>query len=257
MHATTLFPTLVLIASHAASSTPFVGVNFALHLQRNPLPTSTAAKIVARAGFTRAKIFSHNTEYMNALKNVGMKHLVVSIPNGELVGYNAAKANAFVQKLTTFTDAGITCDIVVGNEPLASWYSNKYRNLIVPTFDLLKAAIKANTKADPAKIKITVAFQLGIIATSHPPSQGSFSSTDREIIRQVATREVETGSCFMINIYPYFARQSNPKHISLDYALGNTGTVSTLQARLTVAPYLFIGGVPPQLTTNAIHRARS
>ena len=51
-----------------------------------------------------------------------MTHLAVSIPNGELVGYNAAKAKALVEKLTAFTAAGITCDIVVGNEPLASWY---------------------------------------------------------------------------------------------------------------------------------------
>ena len=152
-----------------------------------------------------------------------MKHLVVSIPNGELVGYDKARANALVQKLTALTEAGITCDVVVGNEPLAPWYNGKYRSLVIPAFDLVKAAIAANAKADPAKIKITVAFQLGILASSWPPSKGSFTSTDSEIIRQVAQREVDTGSPFFVNIYPYFARQGNSKDISLAYALGNTG----------------------------------
>ena len=181
------------------------------------------ANIVHRAGFTRAKIFSYDTEYMDALKNVGMKHLAVSIPNVELVGFDTSKANALVQKLTTFTDAGVTCDVIVGNEPLASWYKGKYRNLVVPAFDLVKAAVAANTKVDFTKIKITVAFYYGIIGKSYPPSKGYFTSTDREIVRQVATREVETGSPFYMNIYPYFARQDIPKDISLGYALGNTG----------------------------------
>ena len=90
-------------------------------------------------------------------------------------------------------------------------------------FDLVQAAIVANNKADPAKIKVTVAFQSGILANSYPPSQGSFTSADREIIRQVAKREVASGSPFFVNIYPYFARVGNPKDISLDYALGNKG----------------------------------
>ena len=87
------------------------------------------ADIVARAGFKRAKIFTHNTQYLDALEKVGMKHLVVSIPNHELVGYNAKAANALVHKLTAY--AGITFDIVVGNEPLASWYGGKYLTLIL------------------------------------------------------------------------------------------------------------------------------
>lgn len=149
--------------------------------------------------------------------------MVVSIPNGELVGYNSAKASALVHKLSTFTDAGMTFDVVVGNEPLASWYGGRYRNLVVPAFDLVQAAMAANDKADPAKIKVTVAFQLGILAKSYPPSRGSFAAADREIIRQVSNREVETDSAFFVNIYPYFARQGNPRDISLDYALGKTG----------------------------------
>ena len=90
----------------------------------------------------------------------------------------------------------------------------------------MRAAIAADAKADPAKIKITVAFQLGILASSFPPSKGTFTSKDRDLIKQLASREVATGSPFFVNIYPYFARASNPKDITLAYALGNTGNSS-------------------------------
>ncbi|CAI0398301.1 unnamed protein product [Linum tenue] len=79
------------------------------------------------------------------------------------------------------------------------------------------------------QVTVTTAHSLNILATSYPPSAGSFRPDLAEVIQPLLSFHSQTGYPFLINAYPFFAYKGSPDEVSLDYALfgsNNTGMMS-------------------------------
>ncbi|KAJ0532998.1 putative glucan endo-1,3-beta-D-glucosidase [Helianthus annuus] len=69
------------------------------------------------------------------------------------------------------------------------------------------------------KITVTTAHSLSVMETSYPPSSGTFRSDLNGVMSPVLDFLGKTCSPFLINAYPFFAFERNPKDESLDFVL--------------------------------------
>ncbi|CAN7041519.1 unnamed protein product, partial [Brassica rapa subsp. trilocularis] len=90
------------------------------------------------------------------------------------------------------------------------------------------AAIKnvntALTNSGVSGIAVTTVVAMSALENSYPPSAASFLPDLTEIMTEISSILSQTNSPLMANIYPYFAYASDPKDISLDYAVFKSNT---------------------------------
>ena len=79
-----------------------------------------------------------------------------------------------LQVLKPFIDAGMQFQVMVGNEPLASWYNGAYHPILSNCVANMITAIR--TEGLSGSVKVTVPFQVGVLSNSYPPSAGGFCS---------------------------------------------------------------------------------
>ncbi|KAJ4909137.1 Glycosyl hydrolase superfamily protein [Raphanus sativus] len=77
----------------------------------------------------------------------------------------------------------------------------------------------ALTSSGVAGISVTTVVAMSALQNTYPPSAASFLPDLTEIMTEISSILAETNSPLMANIYPYFAYASDPKDISLDYAV--------------------------------------
>ncbi|MDF5581087.1 glycosyl hydrolase family 17 protein, partial [Vibrio parahaemolyticus] len=153
--------------------------------------------------------------------------VVVAMPN-ELLANAAADqsfTDAWVQaNISTYYPATQIEAIAVGNEVFVD--PNNTTKFLVPAMkNIQKALTKHNLDKD---IKVSSPIALSALANSYPSSAGSFRPELVEpVFKPMLDFLRETGSYLMVNVYPFFAYESNADVISLDYALfrDNPGVV--------------------------------
>jgi len=204
-----------------SGSQRIIGFNWNISLMRNPLsPEAAARAIVAAGGVRPMKLFNYDATSIAALQSAGITHVSVSVPNVNLPQLNASTSFAagVCQVLKPFIDAGMQFQVMVGNEPLASWYNGAYHPILSNCVANMITAIR--TEGLSGSVKVTVPFQVGVLSNSYPPSAGTFDPRDASVIASVAQQLVATGSSFDVNIYPYFAINDVN---NLNFVLGNEG----------------------------------
>jgi len=217
--------------SYSASS--HIGLNYALHLQKNPLDTNVAASILASTftSLQKAKLFGSSERDMEdaeALLSVGIKKITVAVPqylvwNGETrtSAVDSAFAGTFVDTvIKPLMEKGATVSIAVGNEPFAYWHATPGDILLSAYRNVRTALIEADLKKS---VQMMVPFQFGIIENSYPPSDATIRDEFLPAIEELVQLMYEDGDPFEINIYPYFAFRDNADEIPLEYALGSSG----------------------------------
>lgn len=206
------------------SGAHIVGVNFALKLQMDPLPNRFAANKL-RAHFpklTKAKIFDHDKNVLNALREEGFEHVVMAVPNDKVneLARDKQYADSLVcDVIKPQIRDGLSMSVAIANEPFAPWNGLDVGDL-VSAFRNLHGSLEANNLS--SAVKITIPFYFGILEKSYPPSEGSFAKTKISALKTLTTLLYETGSTFDINIYPFFSHRDNPQDVSLPYALGES-----------------------------------
>ncbi|KAE9613300.1 putative glucan endo-1,3-beta-D-glucosidase [Lupinus albus] len=105
--------------------------------------------------------------------------------------------------------------ITVGNEIIPGEFANYVPQAMQNIHNAITSIGLNDTKVT------TSIFMLGLV-TSYPPSSGAFTSEIVEVMKSVTTFLTKTGAPLMANVYPYFAYKSNPKDISIDYAMFQT-----------------------------------
>ncbi|KAL2464902.1 O-Glycosyl hydrolase family 17 protein [Abeliophyllum distichum] len=194
-----------------------IGVNYGRIA--NNLPSAVkVVELMKSQGIDRVKVYDTDPAVLKALSGSGIK-VVVNLPN-ELLS-NAARrpsfANAWVLRNVVAYHPSTTVEaIAIGNEVFVDTH-NTTRYLIAAMKNIHKALVKYNLH-DTIKVSSPVA--LSALQNSYPSSVGSFRS---DLIEPVFKPMLEflrqTGSSLMVNIYPFFAYESNADVISLDYAL--------------------------------------
>ncbi|KAG8075606.1 hypothetical protein GUJ93_ZPchr0006g41102 [Zizania palustris] len=108
--------------------------------------------------------------------------------------------------------------IAVGNEVLTD-VDEALKASLVPAMRNLHAAL-AQLGMD-GYVHVSTANSLAVLATSYPPSQGTFTAEVAPLMAQFLKFLADTNAPFWINAYPYFAYKDDPTRVSLDYALSD------------------------------------
>ncbi|MDG2769763.1 glycosyl hydrolase family 17 protein, partial [Vibrio parahaemolyticus] len=177
-------------------------------------------------GLTRVKVYDTDPAVLRALSGSGIR-VTVDLPNQQL--FAAAKAPSFASSWVERNVAAYYPHtqieaIAVGNEVFVDPH-NTTKFLVPAMKNIQKALTKHNLDKD---IKVSSPIALSALANSYPSSAGSFRPELVEpVFKPMLDFLRETGSYLMVNVYPFFAYESNADVISLDYALfrDNPGVV--------------------------------
>jgi exo-beta-1,3-glucanase (GH17 family) len=214
---------MVLLISEAGS----IGINYCRIANNLPEP-SKVVQLLKAQGLNRVKLYDTSSEVLTALANSDIS-VTVALPN-ELLSSTAADqsvADMWVDaNISKFYPATKIEAIAVGNEVFAD--PNNTTKFLVPAMKNIHASL-VKYKLDSA-IKISSPVALSALQSSYPSSSGSFKAELVEpVIKPMLDLLRQTGSYFMVNVYPFFAYTANSDQISLDYTLfkQNSGVVDS------------------------------
>jgi exo-beta-1,3-glucanase (GH17 family) len=214
---------MVLLIAEAGS----IGINYGRIANNLPEP-SKVVQLLKAQGLNRVKLYDTSSEVLTALANSDIS-VTVALPN-ELLSSTAADqsvADKWVEaNISKFYPATKIEAIAVGNEVFAD--PNNTTKFLVPAMKNIHASL-VKYKLDSA-IKISSPVALSALQSSYPSSSGSFKAELVEpVIKPMLDLLRQTGSYFMVNVYPFFAYTASSDQISLDYTLfkQNSGVVDS------------------------------
>jgi len=217
MHNFTLFTIFIFLTLIALTNAGNIGINYGRIA--NNLPSATkVVQLVKSQGITHVKIYDTDPSVLRALSGSKIK-LTVDLPNQQL--FAAAKSQSFAlswveRNIVAYQPNTIIEAIAVGNEVFVD-PNNSTKYLVPAMKNIYKSLQKHNLHNE---IKVSSPIALSALGNSYPSSSGSFRP---ELIQPVFKPMLdflrETGSYLMVNVYPFFAYESNADVISLDYAL--------------------------------------
>ncbi|XP_073296536.1 glucan endo-1,3-beta-glucosidase 3-like [Primulina huaijiensis] len=202
-----------------------IGVNYGRIA--NDLPSATkVVQLLKSQGLDRVKVYDTDPAVLKALSGSGIR-VTVNLPN-ELLS-SAARRKSFaswwvLRNVAAYHPSTAIEAIAVGNEVFVDTH-NTTRFLMPALYNIHDALVKYNLHED---IKLSSPIALSALQNSYPSSAGTFRP---DLIEPVFKPMLEflrkTGSKLMVNVYPFFAYESNADVIPLEYALSreNPGVV--------------------------------
>ncbi|URE09300.1 Glycosyl hydrolases family 17 [Musa troglodytarum] len=118
-----------------------------------------------------------------------------------------------ISRYLPYTD--ITC-VTVGNEVFKGNDTLLMSNLLPAMQSVHQALVSLGLDK---KVTVASAHSIDMLASSYPPSAGSFRQDLAAYIQPILGFHSITNSPFLISAYPFFAYKENPSTISLDYVL--------------------------------------
>lgn len=194
-----------------------IGINYG-RIANNLPSAMKVVHLLKSQGLDRVKVYDTDPSVLRALSGSKIK-VTVDLPNQQL--FAAAKAPSFAlswveRNVVAYYPHTQIEAIAVGNEVFVD-PSNTTKFLVPAMKNIYRALQKHNLHSD---IKVSSPIALSALGNSYPSSSGSFRP---ELIQPVFKPMLdfirETGSYLMVNVYPFFAYESNADVISLDYAL--------------------------------------
>uniref|UniRef100_A0A0R0K0J7 glucan endo-1,3-beta-D-glucosidase n=1 Tax=Glycine max TaxID=3847 RepID=A0A0R0K0J7_SOYBN len=202
--------------SISASGDAFIGVNIGSDISDMPGPTEIVALLKAQS-IQHVRLYDADQALLLALANTGIR-VTVSVPNDQLLGIgqsNATAANWVTRNVIAHVPATNITAICVGSEVLTT-LPNAAPILVSAINFIHSALVAANLDR---QIKVSSPHSSSIILDSFPPSQAFFNRTWNPVMVPMFKFLQSTGSCLMLNVYPYYDYQQSNGVIPLDYAL--------------------------------------
>lgn len=195
-----------------------VGINYG-RLASSPLPHNVAIQKVKDLGANAIKLFDTDHNVLKELSNSGLR-VMTAIPNGDLEKY-AHDGNAcleYAKSVKSFLDRNVRIEwVAVGNELTASWYQNRYTNILMPTLINLRDAFAKSGLS--GRVKLVVPLDLSILSVSYPPSASEFKPELVPLMKDILYFLKNNGdSPFVVNVYPMITKVEN-SGIPLDFVL--------------------------------------
>ncbi|KAK6122527.1 hypothetical protein DH2020_043732 [Rehmannia glutinosa] len=184
-----------------------LGINYGQIANNLPHPEAVVP-LVKSIGATRVKLYDADPRVLKAFANTGVE-FIVGLGNEYLSRMRDPKqAQAWVKtNVQSYLPATkITC-IAVGNE-----------HPHCPSFSQPRQASYGDHRP-----------QFGHSGRFVSSSAGAFRRDLNQKLSCILDFHSKVGSPFLINAYPYFAYKSNPKQVSLDFVLFESGSVSVDQ----------------------------
>ncbi|KAI9124002.1 hypothetical protein K1719_005302 [Acacia pycnantha] len=215
---TSIFPCLSLIVLFVfsfAESQSFVGVNYGQFADNLPPPEATV-KLLQSTTITKVRLYGADPAILKALANSGIG-VVIAASNGDIPNLASGPAaatqwiNANVRPYYPATNITI---ISVGNEVMTSGDQNLISQL-VPAMQNVQSALSSASLG----VKVSTVHSMAVLTQSDPPSTGTFNPTLQGALKQMLAFLKDNKSPLMINPYPYFAYQSDPRPETLAFCL--------------------------------------
>ncbi|GAU38381.1 hypothetical protein TSUD_147490 [Trifolium subterraneum] len=194
-----------------------IGVNYGRIA--NNLPSAfKVVKLLKSQGINRVKLFDTDPAVLLSLSGSGIK-VTVNFPNEKL--FFAAKKPSYAltwlnKNVVVYHPKTLIEAIAVGNEVFVDPHNTT--KFLVPAMRNIHKALTIHNLHNTIKISSPIA--LSALGSSYPSSIGSFKPELIEpVIKPMLNFLRETSSYLMVNVYPFFAYESNADVISIDYAL--------------------------------------
>lgn len=222
------------VVTHGAADSFAAGVAVGINYGRvadNLPPPSKAVELMKTINAGYVKIYDADSQVLAALANSSLP-VVITIPNDQISGIGSSSSSAdqwVASNVAPYFPATNISMIMVGNEFLSDYGSQSAWPQLVPAMENIHASLVKNG-VDSA-IKVTTSVSMDALASSYPPSNGSFrADIASSVLQPMLSFLANTDSYFFLDVYPFFAWSSNPVNISLDYVLfGITNTASAIR----------------------------
>ena len=181
-------------------------------------PPATTVKLLQSTVISKVRLYGVNPAIIQALAGTGIS-LVVATANGDiasLAGDPAAAAAWIAANVLPYFPSSAISTISVGNEVLL-YGGDVMAAQLLPAMQNLYSALAA--KSLDERIKVSTVHPMSVLAQSSPPSSGAFSPAQLETVRGILSFLNQTSGPFMINPYPFFAYQSDPRPDTLAFSL--------------------------------------
>ncbi|KAG0619686.1 hypothetical protein M758_4G157200 [Ceratodon purpureus] len=195
-----------------------MGINYGTLGDNLPSAEDAVAAIKAMK-FGRVKVFNPKVDILTALANTGLE-VVVTLPNEEIVevGGSLAAGDWWVQQhIAPYYPATNFVVILVGNEIFTGEKFQSTWTSLVPAFQNVHAALES--RGWSGSIKLSTAIALDVLATSFPPSTGTYRADIAiPVLQPLLSYLTTTNSYLFVNVYP-FLTYTISTDISIDYAM--------------------------------------
>ncbi|KAL5219037.1 hypothetical protein ABZP36_019721 [Zizania latifolia] len=196
----------------------YIGVNYG-EVADNLPPVDETVKLLKSTTISKVRLYGVDAGIIRALAGTGIS-LVVGVANGDIPSLAADPAAAsrwLAANVLPFVPASTISVVAVGNEVLESGDASLAAALLPAMQNLRAAAAAAGDGA--AGIKFSTVNTMAVLAQSDPPSTGAFHPEIASQLQQILGFLSKTSAPFMINPYPYFAYQSDPRPETLAFCL--------------------------------------
>uniref|UniRef100_K4A974 glucan endo-1,3-beta-D-glucosidase n=1 Tax=Setaria italica TaxID=4555 RepID=K4A974_SETIT len=202
----------------SSSAQPYIGVNYGEVADNLPPPEETA-RLLKSTAISKVRLYGVDAGLIRALAGSNIS-VVVGVANGDIPSLAADPAAAsrwLAANVLPFVPATSISAVAVGNEVLESGDASLAAALLPAMQNLRAAAAAAGGAA--AGIRFSTVNTMGVMAQSDPPSTGAFHPDIAPQLQGILGFLSRTGAPFMINPYPWFAYQSDPRAETLAFCL--------------------------------------
>ncbi|KAJ8530168.1 hypothetical protein K7X08_037003 [Anisodus acutangulus] len=218
---------VLLQSLYPAESQAFIGVNYGQVADNLP-PAAETVKLIQSTSIEKVRLYGADPAIINALANTGIG-IVIGASNGDIpaLASDPNFAGQWVNSnVLAYYPASKIIVVNVGNEVVTSGDQNLIPQLL-PAMQNVQNALNAASLG--GKIKVSTVHAMSILSQSDPPSSGLFSPVFGDTLKALLQFHKENGSPLMINPYPFFAYQSDPRPETLAFCLfqPNAGRVDS------------------------------
>ncbi|CAL4926585.1 unnamed protein product [Urochloa decumbens] len=202
----------------SSSAQPYIGVNYGEVADNLPPPDATA-RLLKSTSISKVRLYGVDAGLIRALAGSGIS-VVIGVANGDIPSLAADPAAAsrwIAANVLPFVPATTISAVAVGNEVLESGDASLAAALLPAMQNLRAAAVAAGGAA--AGVRFSTVNTMGVMAQSEPPSSGAFHPDVTPQLQGILGFLSRTGAPFMINPYPWFAYQSDPRPDTLAFCL--------------------------------------
>ncbi|XP_073307316.1 glucan endo-1,3-beta-glucosidase 7-like [Primulina huaijiensis] len=199
----------------SADSESFIGVNYGEVADNLPPPESTA-QLLLSTSIEKVRLYGADPRIIKALAGSGIG-IVIGAANGDIPALASDPdfaGNWVNSNVLAYYPASKIIVVTVGNEVVTLNDPNLVSKL-VPAMQNVQNALNAASLG--GKIKVSTVNSMAVLAQSEPPSSGAFGYGDT--MKALLEFHSTNGSPFMINPYPFFAYQSDPRPETLAFCL--------------------------------------
>lgn len=217
--ATTFFPFLLILfyAATVARSQSYIGVNYGVIADNLPPPSATA-KLLQSTSIGKVRLYGADPSIIKALANTGIG-ITIGAANADIPAM-ATDVNSAKTWITTnvspYFPASKIILINVGNEVM-QYGEPELKAQLLPAMQNLQTALDEASLG--GKIKVSTVHSMTVLGQSEPPSAGRFDPSVVDLLKGLLEFNKANSSPFMINPYPFFAYQTDPRPETLAFCL--------------------------------------